>query len=169
MVLGKRNGEVLTSVYAKDPEKVILELQKANSIHKDNMEKQGLIYSLGYFLQFAGQIKAVVTGNVELSERIDDQTRRMKENELIDDINNNRISESLNNSSYLWGVLALRKTTLFPNESIGGKVFFPIEEFGSKLEINFAINNTELKLIYDKETFKEAIDSNNYIDPNLVY
>jgi len=143
-------GDTLKSVYAKDPEKVILELQKANSIHQSNMQTQAMVYSLGYFLQFAGQTKALVTGDAELSERIDDQTRRTKENELIDDISNNRISESLNNSSYIWEILALRKTTLYPNESISGKVFFPVDEWARTIELSFPIDRYDFKIIYNQ-------------------
>lgn len=154
-------GDTLKSVYAKDPEKVILELQKANSIHQSNMETQAMIYSLGYFLQFAGQTKALVTGDTELSERVYDQTRRTKKNELIDDISNNRISESLNNSSYIWEILALRKTTLYPNESISGKVFFPTNDLAKSLEFSFPVDQYELKLLYNQEIIP-AKEKSNY-------
>ena len=143
-------GDTIKSVYAKDPEKVILELQKASSNHQSNIETQAMIYSFGYFLQFAGQTAALVTGDAEISERTDDQTRRLRENELIDDIINNRISESLDNSSYLWEILALRKTTLYPNESISGKVFFPVNEFAKAIEITFPIDKCDLKIIYNQ-------------------
>jgi hypothetical protein len=153
--------DTLKSVYAKDPEKVILELQKANSIHQSNMETQAMIYSLGYFLQFAGQTKALVTGDTELSERVYDQTRKTKENELIDDISNNRISKSLDNSSYVWEILALRKTTLYPDESISGKVFFPVSELAKTLEFSFPVDQYELKLFYNQEVIS-AKEKSNY-------
>jgi len=144
-------GDTLNLVYAKDPEKVILELQMASSIHQSNIETQAMIYSFGSFLQFAGQTAALARGDEKLSERIDNQTRRMREDELVDDINNNRISESLDNSSYIWEILALRKTTLFPNESISGTVFFPINELAKTLEFNFPLNQSSLKLLYFQE------------------
>lgn len=58
---------------------------------------------------------------------------------------------------------------MYPGESIGGKVFFPLDESDNKLEFNFTINNIEFKLIYAKEIFKEENKANSYADPNLVY
>lgn len=159
-------GDTLNFVYAKDPEKVILELKKASSIHQSNMKTQAMIYSFGSFLQFAGQTAALVRGDEKLSERIDDQTRRMREDELVEDIINNRISESLDNSSYIWEILALRKTTLFPNESIAGKVFFSISSLAETLEFYFPLDKYEMKLLYKQEStplYKK------YVDPNLEY
>ena len=159
-------GDSLKRVSAKDPEIVILDLQKANSLHQSSMETQSMIYSLGYFLQFAGQTKALVTGDVELSDRIDRQGHRLREDQLMDDIKNNKISESLENSSYLWEILALRKTTLFKNESISGKVFFPATELAKTLEFSFPINNYELKILFNQEVIQLY---EKYIDPNISY
>lgn len=159
-------GESLTKVSARDPEKVILDLQKAYSLHQSNMETQAIIYSLGYFLQFAGQTKALVTGDAELSNRIDRQGHRLKEDQLMDDIANNRINESLENSTYVWEILALRKTTLFKNESISGKVFFPATELAKTLEFSFPISNYELKILFDQEVIQLY---EKYVDPNVSY
>lgn len=159
-------SDTLNIVTAKDPEIVILDLQKSNSLHQSNMETQSMIYSLGYFLQLAGQTKALVTGDVELSNRIDRQGHKMQEDPLIDDIENNRISESLEASAYVWEILALRKTTLFKDESISGKVFFPATEMAKTLEFNFPIGNYNLKILFTQEVIPLY---KKYINPNIGY
>ena len=78
----------------------------------------------------------------------------------------NRISESLENSSYLWEILALRKTTLFKNESISGKVFFPATELAKTLEFSFPISNYDLKILFTQEVIPLY---EKYVDPNLIY
>jgi len=161
-----KRGENVAAVTAKDPEKVILELQKLQLIHQNNMETQAMVYSLGYFLQFAGQTKASVTDDIELSRQIDHQAQRMKEDELIDDIQNNNISNSLDKSSYIWEMLALRKTTLYQNESISGKVFFPVNELAKTLEFTFLIDEQSVKILYNQEVIPLY---KKYVDPNLYY
>ena len=161
-----KKGETVAEVTAKDPEKIILGLQKIQAIHQNNMETQAMVYSLGYFLQFAGQTKALVTGDVELSQEIDHQAQRMKEDELIDDIQNNNISNSLDNTSYIWEMLALRKTTLYPNESISGKVFFPVNELAKTLEFTFPIDEQSLKILFNQDVVPLY---EKYVDPNLYY
>ena len=136
----KKQNELFTATAAKDPEKIILNLQKSYSQHKSKMETQAMMYSLGYFLQFAGQTKALVTNDVELSKHIDHQSHKMK--------------ESLNNSSYIWEILALRKTSLYPNENISGKVFFPVNESAQTLEFSFPIGEQELKILFNKWILK---------------
>ena len=88
----------------------------------------------------------------------------MKEDELVDDIQNQKISESLNNSSYIWEILALRKTSLYPNESISGKVFFPVNESAHTLEFSFPIGEQELKILFKQEVIQIF---QKYVDPNL--
>ena len=161
-----KKGETVAEVSAQDPEKVIFELQKRQLIHQNNMETQAMVSSLGYFLQFAGQTKALVTGDVELSQQIDHQAKRMKEDELINDIQNKNISNSLDNTSYIWEMLALRKTTLYPNESISGKVFFPVNELAKTLEFTFPIGEESIKILFNQDVtplYKK------YVDPNLYY
>jgi len=160
----KKQNELFTATAAKDPEKIILNLQKSYSQHKSKMETQAMMYSLGYFLQFAGQTKALVTNDVELSKHIDHQSHKMKEDELVDDIQNQKISESLNNSSYIWEILALRKTSLYPNESISGKVFFPVNESAQTLEFSFPIGEQELKILFKQEVIQLF---QKYVNPNL--
>lgn len=143
-------NEPLTSVTAKDPEKVILNLQKAYSLHQSQIQTQAMIYSFGYFLQFSAQTKALVTGDIELSNEVEIQGERMKGNQLIDDIQNQNVSESLDNSTYIWEILALRKTTLWKNESVSGKVFFPVNELAKNLEFKFPIGEYELSLLFNQ-------------------
>jgi hypothetical protein len=162
----KKQNELLTATTAKDPEKVILDLQKAYSLHQSQVQTQTMVYSLGYFLQFASQTKALVTNDVELSNRVDRQGHRLKENELIDDIQNQRVSESLENSTYIWEILALRKTTLKKNESISGKVFFPVRETAKKLEFTFPIGENELKMSFNQEV---VLPYEKIADQNLSY
>ncbi len=166
IISGKIKGGDAIILSAKDPEKVIIELQKGQSIHQSNLETQAMLYSLGYFLQFAGQTKALVTGDVELSKQIDIEGRKMKEEELINDIQNQRINQSLDNSSYLWEILALRKTTLYPNHSISGKVFFPISGLAEILEFSFPIDEQVLKILFNQDVIPLY---KKYVDPKTYY
>lgn len=161
-----KKGETVADVTAKDPENVILELQKLHLIHQNNMETQAMFSSLGYFLQFVGQTKALVTGDVELSQQIDHQAQQIREDELIDDIQNKNISNLLYNSSYIWEMLALRKTTLYPNESISGKIFFPVNELAKSLEFTFPIGEQSIKVLFNQDVVPLY---KKYVDPNLYY
>lgn len=159
-------NELLSPTVAKDPEKVILDLQKAYALHQSQVQTQTMIYSLGYFLQFAAQTKALVTNDAELSEEVDERSHRMRESELIDDIQNQRVSESLDNSTYMWEILTLRKTNLRKDESISGKVFFPVKERAKTLEFCFPIGEYDLKISFDQEVYFKP---KPYVDSNLVY
>ena len=145
-----KQGEKLSHVNAKDPELVILDLQRSFSLHRSNVETQSMFYSLGYFIQFVGQTKALVTNDQELSNRIEHQTNKLEQDKLINEVKNRNVSEALSASLDLWEVLALRKTTLYKNESISGKVFFPANKFASTLEVHFPIDNYELKINYNQ-------------------
>jgi hypothetical protein len=166
IISGKIKGGDAIILTAKDPEKVILELQKDYAIHKNNMEMEAMANSFGYFLQFAGQTKALLTNDPDLSKRIDHQSQRMKNDEIINDIQNNRIGSALENSSYVWEILALRKTTLYPYQNISGKVFFPISGLAETLEFYFALDNQEKKLLYKQESTPLY---EKYVNPNLEY
>lgn len=166
IISGKINGGDPIILSAKDPEKVIMELQQNYAIHKNNVEMEAMTYSFGYFLQFVGQTKALVTNDPELSKRIDYQSQRMKDDEFITDIQNNRIGSALENSSYVWEILALRKTTLYPFQNISGKVFFPISGLAETLKFYFPLDKYEMSLLYEQEStplYKK------YVDPNLEY
>ena len=167
-VIQKIKNKALTdlSTFALDPEIKVLELQKSYSLHKSEVETQNMFYALGYFLQFANQTKALVTNDVELSNEVDENTRKMKEDELLDDVRNQRIQESLSTSSYFWEILTLRKTTLRKFESIGGKVFFPVDETARKIEFFFPIDKYVLRICFDQEVY---FKQKTYVDPNLVY
>lgn len=166
IISGKLRGGEAIILSAKDPEIIILELQKDYAIHKNNIELEAMTNSFGYFLQFVGQTKALVTNDLESSLRIEHQSQRMKEDELINYIQNNRIGSVLENSSYVWEILALRKTTLYPYQNIAGKVFFPISSLAETLEFYFPLDKYEMKLLYKQEStplYKK------YVDPNLEY
>jgi hypothetical protein len=154
-VIQKIKNKALTdlSTFALDPEIKVLELQKSYSLHKSEVETQNMFYALGYFLQFANQTKALVTNDVELSNEVDETTKKMKEDELLDDVRNQRIQESLSSSSYFWEILALRKTTLRKNESISGKVFFPVDVSAKTIDFCFTINKKELHISFNQEEF----------------
>lgn len=141
------------STFALDPEIKVLELQKSYALHKSEVETQNMFYAFGYFLQFANQTKALVTNDVELSNEVDETTRKMKEDELINDVRNQRIQESLSSSSYFWEMLALRKTTLRKNESISGKVFFPVDVNAKTIDFCFPIGEKELHISFNQEEF----------------
>jgi hypothetical protein len=149
----KKNKNLESITNAQDPEKIILELQKTYSLHQSNVETQNMFYTFGYFLQFANQTKAVLTNDEPLSEEVDERTQRMKEDELLDDVRNQRIEQSLSSSTYLWEILALRKTTLRKNQSISGKVFFPVDTATKRLEFFFPIEEYELKISFDQEVY----------------
>jgi hypothetical protein len=154
MISGTRmQNELFVPTPAKDPESYILELQKGYSIYKNNLETQNMINSLGGFLQFALQTKAFVNGDFKSSNSIYNNARRMKEDELVNAVQNQMIGEFLANSYYIWEILALRKTTLRKNESISGKVFFPVKEKAKKLEFTFPIGENELKIFFNQEVF----------------
>lgn len=166
IISGKIKGGDAIILSAKDPEKVILELQKNYAIHKNNVEMEAMASSFGYFLQFVGQTKALVTNDPELSKRIDHQSQRMKEDELINDIQNNIVGSALENSSYIWEILALRKTTLYPYQNISGKIFFPISGLAETLKFCFPLDEYELNILYKQEStplYKK------YVDPNSEY
>jgi hypothetical protein len=166
IISGKINRGDALQLSAEDPEKIIMELQKDFAIHKNNMEVEAMTSSFGYFLQFVGQTKALVTNDLELSNRIDYQSRKMKEDEFINDIQNNRIGSALENSSYIWEILALRKTTLYPYQNISGKVFFPISDLAETLKFCFPLDKYEPNILYKQESTPLY---KNYVDPNSEY
>lgn len=147
----KRDSASITN--ALDPEKAILELQKAYSLHQSNVETQNMFNVFGNLLLLASQTKAIITNDTYLEEEVNEHTQRMKEDELLDNVRNEKIERSLSSSKYLWETLALRKTTLKKDQSINGKVFFPVDESALKIEFFFPLGNYELNINFVQEVY----------------
>lgn len=147
----KRDSLLITNAF--DPEKAILDIQKANSLHQSNVETQNMFNVFGNFLLLASQTKAIITNDTYLTEEVNKRAQEMKEERLLDDVRNERIERSLSSSKYLWETLALRKTTLKKDQSIKGKVFFPLDKYAQKIKLFFPIGNYKLNIIFVQKVY----------------
>lgn len=136
---------------AQNPESIIADLQKKYSLNQSRVESEKMSYAFGYFLTAIGQTAAIIQGNEAASEQFEQNHIELQKDELIDDVHNQKVTESLESSSYLWEILALRKTTLKKNESMSGIVFFPVNKDAKTLEFFFPVGKNSLKIIFTQE------------------
>lgn len=138
-------------INARDPESTILDLQKKYALNQSRVESEKMSYAFGYFLNAVGQTAALVKGDKEASENFDKSHRDLEREEFLDDVRNQKIAQSLESTSYIWEILALRKTTLRKNESINGIVFFPVNKDAKSLEFFFPVGESTLKINFNQE------------------
>lgn len=138
-------------VNAHNPETIIADLQKKYSLNQSRVESEQMSYAFGYFLTAVGQTAALIKNDDAASEQFDKNYDELNREEFLDDIKNQKIAQSLESSTFLWEILALRKTTLRKNESISGIVFFPVNKDAKTLEFFFPVGNSTLKIIFTQE------------------
>lgn len=138
-------------VNARDPEVTILDLQKRYALNQSRVETEKMSYAFGYFLNAVGQTAALVKGDREASENFNQNYQDLEREEFLEDVRNQKIAESLESTSYIWEILALRKTTLRKNESINGVVFFPVNKDDKTLEFFFPVGGSTLKINFNQE------------------
>jgi hypothetical protein len=137
---------------AVDPEIRIQQLDNEISLENADYESFTAFDAVGSILNLVIAIGSI--GEQKSDEEIrneelqaEDNQRRCaeRENEHL-----NRI-ESLNNEKAFWQSQALRKTTILPNQVIGGNVYF-IPVFDAKLvELHFPIEQTYFEFLFEQK------------------
>jgi hypothetical protein len=136
-------------IYALNPEEMILKYDKQiESTYAQNKSDNGteLLFSLF-------DLAEDIHNKDKTDEDIEKQKIDREEREERYDKNEEKYITSMNqlyNERNLWQNQALRKTTLFPNQKISGKLFFKIPNNTLTLQLVLPIEDRNLKLEYEK-------------------
>jgi hypothetical protein len=111
--------------------------------------------ALGTFLGLVSDIASI--GQTKTNE---EQHRRRYQMEKSDEeyarreYDHQQRINNLNNEKYFWQNIALRKTTLYPKQSVSGKVLFYHQPKAKYLLLKFSIASSNIKMWFKQEVKK---------------
>ena len=137
-------------LFSIDPEEKLLEIDMNISRGEAEQKNQATYNIIAASLDVAAGVAIAASDNTS-DEDVDewfDLAAERREERRIDEINlQNSIVSFKDNRNY-WESRVLRKTTLIPNYSINGKVFFPRERCATDYIFYFSIGSDVLKIEY---------------------
>jgi len=141
--------------FAIDPESKILDIDKQISREKasySTMEGVDLIFGL------LGVVAAIATiGQEKTEEEIKQEQQQRRELEILDreqEINHKNNLAKLQNEKVQWTSSALRRTTLNPNHTTIGKVYFPANYKARYIKLCLPIGKTRLQIVFAQRKHK---------------
>jgi len=139
---------------AYDPERVILNLDMASSRAEANERTNRVLDGLGATATIASDIaNAGNQTTEERNQRENERTRAALERMERRDQFYERVS-SLNEQRAYWETEVLRKTDLYPDESIAGEVRFPVYEDANVVEFSVIVGGEEHHFVYHQKKFR---------------
>jgi cell division protein FtsB len=133
---------------ALNPEEMISsvtkQLERSYSSEKTNNQSQ-MIFTL---FSIAESIKKKEYSGEELEQKKSEHKERYKELQDREEMLSDQIS-SLHDERIFLQNSTLRKTTLFPEQKLGGKVFFQVPRSSKSLELFIVIEDQDLHLKYE--------------------
>ncbi len=144
----------LTSGLAYNPEKILLDLDLASSRAEASERTNRLLDGLSATAYLAGEIAGAGSETTqERNLRENARTRRAVERAERRDYFYARVS-SLNEQRAYWETETIRKTDLYPEESIAGEVLFPIEKEANIVEFVVRVGDEEHSFTYVQNKFQ---------------
>jgi len=145
--------EVPAQVKAIDPEKKLLQLDKALSNENASLSNQAISNFLVETTDLIGDItesddrtiqEEQLDSQEDLERKIDSDREEYKTRSKITD---------LNQQHNYWSTQVLRKTTLKPGEAIHGKIFFPAGKNTEKIQLIITLDNSQFEYIFDQQKY----------------
>jgi len=139
---------------AIDPEQVILNLDMASSRAEANERTSRVLDGITVAANIASDVANVgELTDEELDRRDNQRTREAIERYERRDQFYATVS-SLNDQRAYWETEVLRKTDLYPEESIAGEVRFPLVEDANVVEFSVIVGGEEHHFIYRQKKFQ---------------
>lgn len=139
---------------AVDPEQVILNLDLASSRAEANERTSQMLDGITVAANIASDVaNAGERTTEELNQRDNQRTREAIERSERRDHFYARVS-SLNEQRAYWETEVLRKTDLYPEESIAGEVRFPVIEDANVVEFSVIVGGEEHHFVYQQKKFQ---------------
>lgn len=138
---------------AYDPERILLNLDLASSRAKANERTSQLLDGLSATAHIASDIASAGNQTAqERNSRENERTRMAIERAERRDQFYARVS-SLNEQRAYWETEVLRKTDLYPDESIAGEVLYPVVEDANAIEFSVIVGDEEHHFLYKQKKF----------------
>jgi hypothetical protein len=138
---------------AVDPESKIIQINKSitgeNQSYAVSSGLGALIGLAGIFVDAANIGQNSAEDEEAIDVILDDHFSQMEESRISHEIT----MQNLNDQRDYWEFEPLRKTTLFKDESISGKVFFPIYKSADYLKFYFPFGDTVFSFITKQEKY----------------
>ncbi|MGM0744731.1 hypothetical protein [Rhodohalobacter sp.] len=139
---------------AIDPEQVILDLDLASSRAEANERTSQVLDGITVAANIASDVASAGERTAEEQNQRDNQrTREAIERSERRDQFYARVS-SLNEKRAYWETEVLRKTDLYPEESIAGEVRFPMVEDANVVEFSVIVGDEEHHFVYHQKKFQ---------------
>ncbi|WP_069131168.1 hypothetical protein [Rhodohalobacter halophilus] len=139
---------------AYNPEQILLNLDlassRANAQEKTNLVLDGITVAANIASDVAGADSQTVQ---ERNRRENQRTREAIERAERRDQFYARVS-SLNEQRTYWETEVIRKTDLYPDESIAGEVLYPVAEKANVVEFSVIVGEEEHHFVYRQKKYK---------------
>jgi hypothetical protein len=143
------------SNFAVDPEIKLLDIDKQMAREQASYATSTGIDAAVSLLDLV--ITVATIGTEKSEEEIKEEERARRENQIahqereID--HNNRLAE-LKNLKEKWQSTTLRRTTLNPNQTLFGKVYFPANSQARYVKLYFPLGEAEGQVIFEQKKYK---------------
>ncbi len=146
----------IDTTYAINPESQLAainsQVTQANATYSTN----NTLNAAAALLNLVGDVATIGKNKTEEQQRNEEhQQRSVEKSETENQINYESRINQLNNERDYWQSATLRKTTLFPNTAIGGKVCFPVNPYAQAFKLIVPIDTTTIEF-----DFKQSPISN---------
>ncbi len=141
--IGSDSPNISDTIHAVNPEGQILsidrQMEQANAAYAAN---EG-VNSAARIMQVVGDVAAIAKDKNETNVRQEDRANQsLNKSEAENEANYNATMKQLSDEKDYWQNATLRKTTLFPNTAVAGKVSFPLDRNLQSLKFIVPIDTT---------------------------
>ncbi len=147
-----KNGKKSDGVRAHDPEQQMIGIEKAISTEHSRYAGAQMMNAT---ISFIGLILDIATIGQPTS-REEQQEREIRRYEsrlsqLEEEARHRNTIADLERTRSMWQSVTLRKTTLYPDESVGGRVMFPVSDKARFLRLHLRVGNSAHTIEYEQQ------------------
>lgn len=136
-------------VRAHNPEQQIANLQKEISAQDAQHANYMLMDGTASLLNLVVDVASIGKPTTDEEERKKELQKQERETDRLNEEHGYRSRlTSLERTRSMWQTAALRKTTMYPGESVGGKVFFPVSPKARSLRMYLPIGSSLHTILY---------------------
>jgi hypothetical protein len=141
--------------HAMDPETKILDLDKEIAREKSSYATAAGIDAVGGLLDLVVDIATI--GEEKSEKEIKEEEQRKRDEEIARqqrEVNHENRLASLKSEKAKWESTTLRRTTLDPEQSARGRVYFRANEKATYLKLCFPIGEANVQIVFEQQKIK---------------
>ncbi|HEY9166831.1 MAG TPA: hypothetical protein VIS48_11775 [Candidatus Kryptonia bacterium] len=138
--------ERLDTVYALDPESQLMSINKQVAQANATYATQSGLNAASALLQLVGDVATIGQNKTDEQQQNEEDLRRSRaESQMQNEADYDSKLNTLSDQRDFWANATLRKTTLFPNTAVGGRISFPVDMDLTKMTLVVPIDTTTIR------------------------